>query len=112
LYIKSSHPILLLDAQTLAMRRLRLRLPGRPRLKPPSIASWPQTPRDDSALPDVLRTSLYALKDSASAFPPLQSAVSGALALWDIAEVGDSIHGMTPKMLTSHVPPTTACAAR
>lgn len=70
----------LASPQTLAMRRLRL---GRPKLKPPSIA----TLGDDSALLDVLRTSLYALKESASAFSPLQSAVGGALALWDIAEV-------------------------
>ncbi|KAF7371532.1 hypothetical protein MVEN_00008000 [Mycena venus] len=36
--------------------------------------------------PDVLWTSLYALKDSADAFPPLKSAVSGVVALCEIAE--------------------------
>ncbi|KAJ7141616.1 hypothetical protein C8R46DRAFT_581795 [Mycena filopes] len=39
-----------------------------------------------SALPDVLSTSLLALKESADVFPPLKSAVGGVLAVWDIAE--------------------------
>ncbi|KAJ7166619.1 hypothetical protein C8R46DRAFT_1094918 [Mycena filopes] len=39
-----------------------------------------------SALPDVLSTSLLALKESADAFPPLKSAVGGVLAVWDIAK--------------------------
>jgi len=38
------------------------------------------------ALPDILRTSLLALRESADACPPLKSAVGGAVALWDIAE--------------------------
>ncbi|KAJ6564573.1 hypothetical protein B0H19DRAFT_1259000 [Mycena capillaripes] len=37
-------------------------------------------------LPDVLWTSIIALRDSADAFPPLKSAVSGVIALCDIAE--------------------------
>jgi hypothetical protein len=36
---------------------------------------------------DALRTALFALKESADGFPPLKSAVSGVIALWDIAEV-------------------------
>ncbi|KAJ6564569.1 hypothetical protein B0H19DRAFT_1258997 [Mycena capillaripes] len=42
-----------------------------------------QLPR---TLPDVLWTSIVALRDSADAFPPLKSAVSGVIALCDIAE--------------------------
>ncbi|KAJ7874881.1 hypothetical protein B0H13DRAFT_2057247 [Mycena leptocephala] len=38
------------------------------------------------ALPDILSTSLFALKESADAFPPLKSAVGGVLAVWDIAQ--------------------------
>ncbi|KAJ7483302.1 hypothetical protein FB451DRAFT_1393414 [Mycena latifolia] len=66
--------------------RLRLRLPGRAKLKPPSTANSTQTPRKNSVFSDVLWTSMCALRDSADAFPPLKSAVSGVLALWDIAE--------------------------
>jgi hypothetical protein len=40
-----------------------------------------------SSLPDVVSTSLLALKESADAFPPLKSAVGGVLALWDVVEV-------------------------
>ena len=40
-----------------------------------------------NALPDVLWTSLFALKESAEAFPPLKAAVGGAIAICDIAEV-------------------------
>ncbi|KAJ7164114.1 hypothetical protein C8R46DRAFT_1351970 [Mycena filopes] len=38
-----------------------------------------------STLPDILSTSLLALKESADVFPPLRSAVAGVLAVWDIA---------------------------
>lgn len=41
-----------------------------------------------TSLPDLLSTSLHALKESAEAFPPLSSAVGGVLAVWEIAEVG------------------------
>jgi hypothetical protein len=41
-----------------------------------------------SALPDILSTSLFALKESADAFPPLKGAVGGVLAVWDVAQVG------------------------
>ncbi|KAJ7721287.1 hypothetical protein B0H16DRAFT_1738330 [Mycena metata] len=37
------------------------------------------------ALPDILSTSLVALKESADAFPPLKSAVGGVLAVCEIA---------------------------
>lgn len=43
-----------------------------------------------SALPDILWTSVLALKESADAFPPLKSAVGGVVALCDIAEVSAS----------------------
>ncbi|KAJ7483316.1 hypothetical protein FB451DRAFT_104113 [Mycena latifolia] len=81
----SSRPSGALQRLALAMR-LRLRLPGRAKLKPPSIANSTQTPRKYSVFPDVLWTSMCALRDSADAFPPLKSAVGGVLALWDIAE--------------------------
>ncbi|KAJ7359451.1 hypothetical protein DFH08DRAFT_846125 [Mycena albidolilacea] len=48
---------------------------------PHPIAS--RTPR---TLPDVLSTSLRALKESSDAFPPLKSAVSGVIVVWEIAE--------------------------
>ncbi|KAF7302835.1 hypothetical protein MKEN_01245500 [Mycena kentingensis (nom. inval.)] len=38
------------------------------------------------AIPDVIRISLDALRQSADAFPPLKSAVGGVLALWDLTE--------------------------
>ncbi|KAJ7277563.1 hypothetical protein C8J57DRAFT_1504395 [Mycena rebaudengoi] len=55
------------------------RIRGRPRakLKPPNRTS---------ALPDVLWTSLHALKESADAFPPLKSVVGGVVVIWNIAE--------------------------
>ncbi|KAJ6574430.1 hypothetical protein B0H19DRAFT_1254138 [Mycena capillaripes] len=61
---------------------LRGRKPPSPtaKIKPTSLLSR------SSALPDLLSTSLLALKQSADAFPPLKSAVGGVLALWDIAE--------------------------
>jgi len=39
-----------------------------------------------TVLPDLLSTSLLALKESADPFPPLKGVVGGVLALWDIAE--------------------------
>ncbi|KAK7023229.1 hypothetical protein R3P38DRAFT_2628190 [Favolaschia claudopus] len=48
--------------------------PSRARLKVPN------------ALPDVLWTSLSALKESSDAFPPLKSAVAGAIAICTIVE--------------------------
>ncbi|KAJ7920198.1 hypothetical protein B0H13DRAFT_1867831 [Mycena leptocephala] len=45
-----------------------------------------QSSRASSTLSDVLWTSVLALKESADAFPPLKSAVSGVIALFDIAE--------------------------
>ncbi|KAJ7206156.1 hypothetical protein C8J57DRAFT_1734461 [Mycena rebaudengoi] len=51
---------------------------------------WPKAklkpPNRTPALPDVLWTSLHALKESADAFPPLKSAVGGVVAIWHIAE--------------------------
>ncbi|KAJ7206175.1 hypothetical protein C8J57DRAFT_1534717 [Mycena rebaudengoi] len=63
------------------------RICPRAELKPPN-----QTPRTlaHSAFPDVLWTSLLALKESADAFPPLKSTVGGVVALWDIAELASA----------------------
>ncbi|KAJ6490451.1 hypothetical protein DFH09DRAFT_1453431 [Mycena vulgaris] len=64
--------------------RARLK-PGRPtakfKLKPKLL--FAQT---SGTLPDVLWTSMLALKESANAFPPLKAVVGGVIALWDIAE--------------------------
>jgi len=58
--------------------------------KPPSptvkVKFKSSSSRTSAPLPDLLSTSLIALKESADAFPPLKSAVGSVLALWDIAE--------------------------
>ncbi|KAJ7187856.1 hypothetical protein C8R46DRAFT_3041 [Mycena filopes] len=53
---------------------------GRKQPPPPTALRVPK------ALPDLLSTSLLALKESADAFPPLKSTVGGVVALWDIAK--------------------------
>jgi hypothetical protein len=70
------------------------RIRGRPRakLKPPNRTS---------ALPDVLWTSLHALKESADAFPPLKSVVGGVVVIWNIAEV----NGLYYRHLSNSRPP-------
>ncbi|KAJ7333295.1 hypothetical protein DFH08DRAFT_939916, partial [Mycena albidolilacea] len=68
-------------------------VPSRARLKrfPLSLRkSLPSQSSTSHTLPDILRTSLLALRESADACPPLKSAVGGVVALWDIAEVGTS----------------------
>jgi hypothetical protein len=64
--------------------------PSRAKRKPPFLGGKPKLlpPRASHTLPDVLWTSMLALRDSADAFPPLKSAVGGVIALCDIAEVG------------------------
>ncbi|KAJ7438518.1 hypothetical protein B0H11DRAFT_2293800 [Mycena galericulata] len=57
---------------------------GKPKLPP--IKPKPPHPRTPCAFPDALRTALFALKESAAAFPPLESAVGGVIALCNIAE--------------------------
>ncbi|KAJ7055294.1 hypothetical protein C8F01DRAFT_1160053 [Mycena amicta] len=52
----------------------RFPFPSRARLKP------------SGALPDILWTSLTALRESSDAFPPLKSAVGGVVVLCNIAE--------------------------
>ncbi|KAJ7480296.1 hypothetical protein B0H11DRAFT_2025660 [Mycena galericulata] len=64
---------------------MRFPFPSRAKRKPPQSHS-PSQPRSSGPLPDALRTSLLALKESADAFPPLKSAVAGVLAVWEIAE--------------------------
>ncbi|KAJ7200945.1 hypothetical protein C8J57DRAFT_1544097 [Mycena rebaudengoi] len=54
---------------------------------PVSAKGEAEAPNRTSALPDVLWTSLRALKESADTFPPLKSVVGGVVAIWDIAEV-------------------------
>ncbi|KAJ7779007.1 hypothetical protein B0H16DRAFT_802385 [Mycena metata] len=65
------------------------------KLKPPSanprVTTFfaklrPPFARGTKALPDIISTSLVALKESADAFPPLKSAVGGVLAVWDVAQ--------------------------
>ncbi|KAJ7816021.1 hypothetical protein B0H13DRAFT_1916328 [Mycena leptocephala] len=64
--------------------RLPLPSPGRKPLA--STAKLKSLSSQTSALPDLMSTSLLALKESADAFPPLKSAVGGVLAVWDIAQ--------------------------
>jgi hypothetical protein len=71
---------------------MRLPFPSRGR-KPPAPTVKLKLKHSPSgtarALPDVVSTSLLALKESADAFPPLKSAVGGVLAVWDIAEASN-----------------------
>ncbi|KAJ7917047.1 hypothetical protein B0H13DRAFT_344499 [Mycena leptocephala] len=62
--------------------------PSQAKRKPPFLGGKPKLlpPRASRTLPDVLWTSMLALRDSADAFPPLKSAVGGVIALCDIAE--------------------------
>ncbi|KAJ7721923.1 hypothetical protein B0H14DRAFT_582980 [Mycena olivaceomarginata] len=55
----------------------QFRLPWRKKPKPTSTGR---------TFPDVMWTSMCALKESADVFPPLKSAVAGVIALWEIAE--------------------------
>ncbi|KAJ7889110.1 hypothetical protein B0H14DRAFT_2692344 [Mycena olivaceomarginata] len=64
---------------------MRFSFPSRAKFKASSVSSKPK-PRKGGALPDVMRTSLYALKESADACPQLKSAVSGVIAVWEIAD--------------------------
>jgi hypothetical protein len=65
--------------------------PSRAKRKPPFLGGKPKLlplrASESRTLPDVLWTSVLALRDSADAFPPLKSAVGGVIALCDIAEV-------------------------
>ncbi|KAJ7670040.1 hypothetical protein DFH06DRAFT_160066 [Mycena polygramma] len=53
----------------------------------PTVKLKSSSSRTPTALPDVLSTTLISLKESAEVFPPLQSAVAGVIAVWDIAKV-------------------------
>ncbi|KAF7369289.1 hypothetical protein MVEN_00256700 [Mycena venus] len=66
---------------------MRFLFPSRARLKAlrPTVKSLLSS-RTSSILPDILWTSILALKESADTFPPLKSAVGGVIALYDIAE--------------------------
>ncbi|KAJ7051580.1 hypothetical protein C8F01DRAFT_1262659 [Mycena amicta] len=63
------------------MRRLSPLLGGKPPRQP--VDAWLKRTPD---LPDLLSTSLFALKESADGFPPLKSAVGAVLALGEIAQ--------------------------
>ncbi|KAJ7669819.1 hypothetical protein DFH06DRAFT_1468601 [Mycena polygramma] len=72
-----------------------MRVPFRPRKRKASSASTKtkitlksqeSSASQPSAVPDLLSTSVIALKESADAFPPLKSAVGGVLAVCDIAQ--------------------------
>ncbi|KAJ7215924.1 hypothetical protein GGX14DRAFT_606888 [Mycena pura] len=65
---------------------MRFSFPSRARYKVSSAGSSKPKPGKRGALPDVVRTSLYALKESADAFPPLKSAVGGVIVVWEIAD--------------------------
>ncbi|KAJ7864313.1 hypothetical protein B0H14DRAFT_2736672 [Mycena olivaceomarginata] len=67
----------------LSFSSLRSRRPPSPtaKLKVTSLSSRPS-----ATLPDLLETTLLALKEASDAFPPLKSAVGGVVALRDIAE--------------------------
>ncbi|KAJ7061685.1 hypothetical protein C8F01DRAFT_1138112 [Mycena amicta] len=74
----------------LAPMRFSFLVRSRARLKriPSGVRkSLPSHSSSSHALPDILRTSLVALRESADACPPLKSAMGAAVALWDIAEV-------------------------
>ncbi|KAJ7027554.1 hypothetical protein C8F04DRAFT_1122374 [Mycena alexandri] len=65
------------------MWRLRgKRKPPSPTAKMKAISYATST----DTIPDILSTSLRALKESADAFPPLKSTVGAVLSVWDIAE--------------------------
>ncbi|KAK6991753.1 hypothetical protein R3P38DRAFT_3090750 [Favolaschia claudopus] len=51
-----------------------------------STSKTKTTQRKPNTLPDILWTSLLALKESAEAFPPLKGAVGSVIAICDIAE--------------------------
>ncbi|KAJ7087462.1 hypothetical protein C8R44DRAFT_30787 [Mycena epipterygia] len=61
---------------------MRFAFPSRVKRKP-SPTTYPPIA---NAFPDVLWTSLLALKESADTFPPLKSTVAGVVALLDIAQ--------------------------
>ncbi|KAJ7726816.1 hypothetical protein DFH07DRAFT_970347 [Mycena maculata] len=63
---------------------MRLPFPSRARLK--ASTAKPPSSRTSPALPDIVWTSLLALKESADAFPPLKSAVGGVIEICKIAE--------------------------
>ncbi|KAJ7087507.1 hypothetical protein C8R44DRAFT_820226 [Mycena epipterygia] len=65
---------------------MRFLFPSRVKKKPPPTKTAKSTSFTSHDIPDVLRTSLMALKESSDAFPPLKSAVGGVVALLDIAE--------------------------
>ncbi|KAF8216968.1 hypothetical protein K438DRAFT_1798096 [Mycena galopus ATCC 62051] len=68
---------------------MKFLFPSRARLKTsPTTAKLTASllSRTSSTLPDILWTSVVALKESADAFPPLKSVVGGVIALCDIAE--------------------------
>ncbi|KAJ7087484.1 hypothetical protein C8R44DRAFT_893191 [Mycena epipterygia] len=66
-------------------RPMGFAFPSRAKRKPPTASPSVNIPTA-GALPDVLRTSLLALKESTDAFPPLKSTVGGVIALLEIAE--------------------------
>ncbi|KAJ7087477.1 hypothetical protein C8R44DRAFT_893183 [Mycena epipterygia] len=66
-------------------RPMWLAFPSRAKRKPPTASPSVNIPTA-GALPDILRTSLLALKESTDAFPPLKSTVGGVIALLEIAE--------------------------
>ncbi|KAJ7480289.1 hypothetical protein B0H11DRAFT_2280606 [Mycena galericulata] len=75
----------MLEGKTARRAAIRFPFPSLAKRKPPQPHSLCQ-PRSAGPLPDVLRTSLLALEESARAFPPLKSPVAGVVPVWEIAE--------------------------
>jgi hypothetical protein len=48
-------------------------------------------------------TSLWALKESSDAFPPLKSVTGGVAALWEITEVSIKVIIVGIVLLTTHI---------
>jgi hypothetical protein len=67
----------------------RFHFPARVKLKPPRVG--PTKTSHVNTFSDAMWTSLWALKESSDAFPPLKSATSGVVALWEITEVNGKV---------------------
>ncbi|KAJ7438566.1 hypothetical protein B0H11DRAFT_2293833 [Mycena galericulata] len=75
----------MLEGKTARRAAIRFPFPSLAKRKPPQPHSMSQL-RSAGPLPDVLRTSLLALEESAHAFPPLKSPVAGVVPVWEIAQ--------------------------
>jgi hypothetical protein len=85
------------------MKRLpwRFHFPARVKLKPPCAGSAKSS--HVSTFSDAMWTSLWALKESSDAFPPLKSVTGGVVALWEITEVSIKVIIVGIVLLTTHI---------